>query len=234
MASPLQRQRQRRLANPVAHTATGANLDSLHLRLVEFEQDKRQLKTLVSIAERVNHKREVLIPKYRPIAETYLQANERYQNPIFTDLIIWLFDVGDIETGVNWLFQALERDLPTPENFKTNSWAVVCARFVLEWAEKQLAKGHSVEPYFSQVFEKIHTEWKVPERQAAEWYKFAGYGLLINSDGIPQPSHVGDIKRLEKARELLLLAHEKHHKVGVKTKIAQIDMRIRAIQEGRL
>lgn len=237
MASPLRRQREQLLAKSdkaVAVAATAASLDSLHLRLIEFEQDKLKLKELLQIAEKINYKRETLIPKYRQVAEQYLEAGESYQNPIFTDLIIWLFDAGDLETAVGWLFKAIELDLPTPENFKTNSWAVVCARFVLEWAETQLSLGHSVEPYFSQVFQKIEDEWKLPEKQAAEWYKFAGYALLLNEKGDPQPSQVGDIQQLEKAKAFLLKAHEYHSKIGVKTKIGQIDMRIRAIQEGKL
>lgn len=240
MASPIARQRAALLAaasvgsTVVAQAATAATIDSLHIRLVEFEQDKRQLKELVQIAEKVNLKRNVLVPKYKPVAEAYLEAGENYQNPIFSDLIIWLFDIGDLETAVSWLFKAIELDLPTPENFKTNSWAVVCARFVLEWAEVQQAKGRSIEPYFSQVLAKLESDWKLPEKQAAEWYKFAGYGLLLNEKGDPQPSYVGDLKRLEKAREFLVKAHELHSKVGVKTKIGQIDMRIRAIQDGKL
>ncbi len=239
MASPIARKRAALLAAGSASlgtsvAVTAATIDSLHIRLVEFEQDKRQLKELVQIAEKVNLKRNVLVPKYKPVAEAYLEAGENYQNPIFSDLIIWLFDIGDLETAVSWLFKAIELDLPTPENFKTNSWAVVCARFVLEWAEVQQAKGRSIEPYFSQVLAKLESDWKLPEKQAAEWYKFAGYGLLLNEKGDPQPSYVGDLKRLEKAREFLVKAHELHSKVGVKTKIGQIDMRIRAIQDGKL
>lgn len=239
MVSPIARKRAALLAARAASlgtsvAVTAATIDSLHIRLVEFEQDKRQLKELVQIAEKVNHKRSVLIPKYKPVAQAYLEAGENYQNPIFTDLIIWLFDIGDLETAVSWLFKAIELDLPTPENFKTNSWAVVCARFVLIWAEEQQAKGQSIEPYFSQVLAKIESEWKLPEKQAADWYKFAGYGLLLNESGDPQPSQVGDIERLEKAKALLLKAHELNSKVGVKTKIGQIDMRVRAIQDGKL
>ncbi len=241
MLSPIARQRAELLAkraaglnSAVAHGATAASADSLHIRLVEFEQDKLKLKGLVQIAEKVNHKRDVLIPKYKPMAEAYLAAGESYQNPIFTDLIVWLFDAGDLQTAVEWLFKAIELDLPTPENFKTNSWSVVCARFVLEWAETQLYCGRSVEPYFSLVFEKIEKEWKLPEQQAAEWYKFAGYRLLLNEKGEPQPSQVGDVQRLEQAKALLIRAHELHSKIGVKTKIGQIEMRIRAIQDGKL
>lgn len=237
MVSPLRQQRDRILAQKQNQTlaigAVGANLDSLHLRLIEFENDKKVLKGLVQIAEKINHKREVLIPKYKPVADQYLAAGEKYQNPIFTDLIIWLFDVGDLETAVEWLFKAIELDLPTPENFKRSSWAIVCADFVLEWAERQLANGYSVEPYFSRVFEKIEKEWKVPEVVEAKWYKFAGYGLLLNEKGEPQPSQVADAERLEQAKRLLEIAHEKHDKVGVKTKINQIEMRLNALSEGK-
>ncbi|WP_187985117.1 terminase endonuclease subunit [Vibrio metschnikovii] len=237
MVSPLRKQRDALLKAKqtnyaVAHDAT-ASLDSLHLRLIEFENDKKVLKGFVQIAEKINHKREVLIPKYKPVADQYLAAGEKYQNPIFTDLIIWLFDVGDLETAVEWLFKAIELDLPTPENFKRSSWAIVCADFVLEWAERQLANGYSVEPYFSRVFEKIEKEWKVPEVVEAKWYKFAGYGLLLNEKGEPKPSQVADAERLEQAKRFLEIAHEKHDKVGVKTKINQIEMRLNALSEGK-
>lgn len=237
MVSPLKRQRERLLAasssKAVVLAATAGSIDSLHLRLIEFEQDKLKLKDFMQIAEKVNYKREVLIPKYKEVAEQYLAAGESYQNPIFTDLIIWLFDTKDLETAIDWLFKAIELDLPTPENFKRSSWAVVCADFVLEWAETQLPNGHSVEPYFSQVFAKIDKEWKLPEKLEAKWYKFAGYGLLLNEKGDPQPSQVGDSERLEQAKKLLEIAHDKHDKIGVQTKIKQIDMRLNALAEGK-
>lgn len=158
--SPAARHKLAVLATPAAaaHAAAAESLDSLHLRLVEFEQDKQVLKGFVQISEKVNHKRDVLIPKYKPLAEKYLAAGESYQNPIFTDLIVWLFDIGDLETAVEWLFKAIELNLPTPENFKRSSWAVICADEVLKWAEQQLPNGHSIEPYFSRVFEKIDKE----------------------------------------------------------------------------
>ncbi len=219
--------------NTVAIAATVPSPDSLHLRLIEFEQDKLKLKDFVQISEKVNYKRDVLIPKYKEVAEKYLAAGESYQNPIFTDLIIWLFDTKDLETAIDWLFKAIELNLPTPENFKRSSWAVVCSDFVLEWAEAQLPNGKSVEPYFSQVFEKIDKEWKLPEKLEAKWYKFAGYALLLNAYGKPQPSLVGDAERLEKAKKLLEIAHDKYAKVGVKTIIDKIDMRLSALAEGK-
>ena len=238
MVSPLKKQRDALLnAKKASHAVVGdttANLDSLHLRLIEFEQDKLKLKDLVQIAQKVNHKREVLIPKYKPVAEQYLEAGESYQNPIFTDLIVWLVDTHDFDTALEWCEKAIEKELPTPENFKC-TWPTFMAREVLEWAIGQQAIGKSVDPYFSTVFTKLwEGKWQVPEKLYAEWLKFAGYSLLLNDKGEPQPSQVGTIEQLKKAKVLLLQAHELHSKIGVKTKIGQIDMRIRAIQEGRV
>ncbi len=243
MVSPLKRQREAillRVAKKPAVSVAGhaaasdelaASQDSLHLKLVEFEQDKLALKGLVSLAQKVEHKREVLIPKYRAIVEAYLDAGEAYQNPIFSDLIVWLFDAEEMDTAIDWCFKAIEKALPTPENFK-RAWPEVCADFVLEWAEKTLPTGNSVEPYFSKVFEKIEHEWVINEKLHAKWLKFAAYALLTAKNGNVQPSQVGDLEKLEASLVLMAKAQEKNPKVGVKTKINEVNARIRALVEG--
>ncbi|MFA0648346.1 terminase, partial [Vibrio cyclitrophicus] len=65
-----------------------------------------------------------------------------------------------------------------------------------------------------------------------KWYRFAGLHLILNEQGQPQPTAIGDLETLEKALVLLQHAHDKYEKVGVKTKIGQIEQRIRAIKEG--
>lgn len=55
----------------------------------------------------------------------------------------------------------------------------------------------------------------------------------MNEKGEPKPSSIGDLERLQKAKALLLTAHEKYNRIMVKTKIDQIDMRINAINEGK-
>lgn len=236
MVSPLAKQRQKLIeqqANQSAPEAvSGADTDSLHLQLIEFEQEKLKLKGFVQIAEKVNYKRDALIPKYKPMAEKYLAAGESYQNPIFTDLIVWLFDTGELDTAIEWLFKAIELDLPTPENFRRD-WPTFCADEVLAWAEKESERGHSIEPYFSQVFEKVEKDWRLHEKVHAKWYKFAGLYLIRNEEGQPQATAIGNVETLEKALALLQHAHDKNSKVGVGTQIKKIESRIRAINEGK-
>jgi len=234
MVSPLRRQRDRILQKQQSVSVAEqviVSSDSLHLQLIEFENDKKVLKNFVQIAEKINHKRDVLIPKYRPVVEKYLEEGKGYQNPIFTDMVIWLFDVDELDVAIDWCLKAIEFDLPTPENFK-RQWPTFCADMVLEWAERQQENGQSVEPYFSQVFELIDGPWVLPEKLEAKWYKFAGYRLLLNENGEPQPSQIGDQEQLHEAEKLLLTAHEKNPKVGVKTQIERIRMRMNALTEG--
>ncbi|SHO57884.1 terminase endonuclease subunit [Vibrio quintilis] len=233
MVSPLQRQRDAILARNAggAPQPASVNTDSLHLHLAEFEQDKSALKSFAQIAEKVNYKRDVLIPKYRPLAEQYIESGECYQNPVFTDMVIWLFDTDELDTAISWCLTAIERGLPSPERFNRN-WPTICADFVLEWSENQFDNGQSVEPYFSQIFERIDDAWNVPEKLAAKWYKLAGYMLIANDDGEPQPSHIGNLEQLQRAESLLLKAHEKHNKIGVKTQIDRIRMRMNALTDG--
>ncbi|MCF7496205.1 phage terminase small subunit [Vibrio sp. L5-1] len=235
MASPLARQRRQLLEKQANQSASelipGADTESLHIKLLGFEEDRKCLKQLNAIEDRVKHKREVLVPKYKPYVEMYLEKGEVFENPIFTNMVIWLFDVNEMNTAIDWCMKAIEMDLPTPENFRRD-WPTVCADAVLEWAEKESARGHSIEPYFSQVFEKVDKEWRLHEKVQAKWYRFAGLHLILNEQGQPQPTAIGDLETLEKALALLQHAHDKYEKVGVKTKIGQIEQRIRAIKEG--
>ncbi len=236
MVSPLAKQRRKLIeqqANQSAPEAVScADTDSLHIKLIEFEEDRKYLRSFNAIADRIKHKREVLVPKYKPYVQAYLESGEAFENPIFTNMVVWLFDVKELDTAIDWCMKAIELDLPTPENFRRD-WPTFCADEVLAWAEIESERGHSIEPYFSQVFEKVEKEWRLHEKVHAKWYKFAGLYLIRNEEGQPQATAVGNVETLEKALALLQHAHDKNSKVGVGTQIKKIEARIRAINEGK-
>ena len=173
----------------------------------------------------------MLVPKYHPAIEEYLESDERFDNPLFAKMVIWLFDIEDLETAIDWCDKAIERGLDTPTRFKRD-FATFCADEVLKWSEKMTAHGHAIEPFFSQVFTKVREEWRLNEQLTAKWYKFAGQLLLRDDDGKPLASSVGDIETLEKARALLVEAENQSAKAQVKTQIEKIDQRIRALKDG--
>ncbi|MGF1702951.1 phage terminase small subunit [Photobacterium makurazakiensis] len=237
MASPLARQRQAMLAKQQNRPSRlGSESDepkSLHLLLHELDSDLKVLKTFNRIDDKVKHKREQLLPKFKPYIEEYLASGEQYDNPLFAQMVIWLFDVDDLDTAIEWCQAAIERELDTPERFKRD-FATFCADEVLAWSERMAAQGHSVEPYFSQVFTKVREEWRINEKLTAKWFKFAGLHLLRDKDGHPRPTAVGDIKVLERAVALLGEANTQYPKVGVSSMIEKSHARIRAIKENRL
>lgn len=233
MASPIQKQRLAALAkqngqSPEAQ-ASGAEPKSLHLLLAELENDKKVLKAFNRIEDKVEHKREVLVPKYKPAIQEYLESGERFDNPLLAMMVVWLFDIEDLETAIEWCDQAIDNELETP--FKRD-FATFCADAVLKWAEKMAAQGHAIEPFFSQVFTKVREEWRINEQLTAKWYKFAGQLLLRDENGKPLASSVGDIETLEKAKALLTEAENQNPKVGVSTQLDKIDQRIRALKDG--
>lgn len=236
MVSPLAKQRRQLIEKQANQSAlgvsSGADTDSLHIKLIEFEEDRKYLRSLNAIADRIKHKREVLVPKYKPYVQAYLESGEAFENPIFTNLVVWLFDIKELDTAIDWCMKAIELDLPTPENFRRD-WPTFCADEVLAWAEKESERGHSIEPYFSQVFEKVEKDWRLHEKVHAKWYKFAGLYLIRNEEGQPQATAIGNVETLEKALALLQHAHDKNSKVGVGTQIKKIESRIRSINEGK-
>lgn len=237
MASPLAMQRKALLAKSgPKQTVVSADMDtakSLHLQLLELDADLGFLSGFNRIEDKVQHKRDVLIPKYRPYVDAYLESGEKYDNPVFAQLIIWLFDTSNLETAIKWCDIAIAQELDTPERFNRD-FATFCADEVLKWAELMGSQGHSVEPYFSDVFYKVREKWRINEKLTAKWFKFAGLHLLRDKDGEPKATAVGDIQVLQKSFDYLEEADKQYGNVGVKTIMDKVQQRIRAIKEGRL
>ncbi|ENQ1524205.1 terminase, partial [Salmonella enterica] len=174
-------------------------------------------------------KRNTLLPRWLPHAQAYLEGERVYQNPVLVYCIIWLFDTGQFEMALRWTDIAIEQGQKTPENFKSELPTFV-AHFILEWAETEAERGNSIAPYFQQVFEKIRDKWRVNERLAARYWRFAGVLLLRGDDGKPLASAINDPEILQQADQYLERAAWLHPKIQVKTLRQRIAARLRALQ----
>ena len=215
------------------HLNVTSNCD-LELQLLELDNDKKTLKNFDAIADKIAHKRDVLIPKYRPIVELYLESGAKQENQIFTTFTIWLFDISEIDTFIKYCFFAIKNDIPTP-GFVKRHWATFCADSVYQWSEKQIETGNSIEPYFSFVFEKIQScEFRLFEKVSAKYYKLSALQLLRNENGEVKVTHVCDIETLKKALAFLIKADELNPKIGVSDLIKnRIPSRIKALETGK-
>ena len=193
-------------ADTVSATATEYN--EFQLLLDSLEQDVERLHGL-SVDDKNQIRRDELIPKYRPYCRDYLKKEEVYKNPVMVQLLIWLFDVEDIHEGLFWAYAAIEQQQPMPERFKRDLTTFVADK-VLEWAELQQQRGGSLEPYFSDVFQRLtEQKWPMPDVVRAKYFVKAGDLAL-------------EAGKLQQALDCFLRALELDSKVQRKTKIKKI------------
>ena len=207
----------------------------MHLQLVELENDLKRLKSIDPIADKVKLKRDDLLPKWLPLVDEYLakvaNGEPTYENPLFSHCIVWLFDIGDFDSGLRYGLRAIELGQPLPKNFKRRQFPTFIADKVFDWAEGEAELGNSIDPYFSDVFKKVTGEWKLHEAVTAKFYKLAGLQLLRDPVGEVKASAIGNIDTLQQADHLLEKASTLHKAAGVKTLRTRIAMRIRALEK---
>lgn len=204
--------------------------ESLHIQRLELKSDVEYTAALPTRADRTNHKRDVLLPKWLPFVERYFSAEKVHQNPIFSWCVIWLFDVGDFDKALDYADIAISQGQQTPDSLKREFSAFV-ADTIMEWAQTQHTLGHSIEPYFSRTFANVREKWRLHEEINAKWFKFAGLILLSDHNGKPVPTAVDDVDVLDEADKLLAQAERFNPNIGVKTMRNKIAMRINKLTE---
>ncbi|EFU6568956.1 terminase [Salmonella enterica] len=201
---------------------------SMHIKLAALDIDVKKLRGLTRIADRINMKRDELLPRWEPIAREYVESGKAYPNPILVYCIIWLIDARRFDTALAWADLAIEQGQEMPPNIKSRMPAFI-ASSIYDWAEMEAECGRTVEPYFQQVFDRVVHHWRINERIASKYYRFAALWLLRDNDGKPRASSISDVALLEKADGLLAKASELHPKIQVKTMRERIAARIRAL-----
>lgn len=203
---------------------------SMHIKLAALDIDVKKLRGLTRIADRIDMKRDELLPRWEPVAREYVESGKAYPNPILVYCIIWLIDVKRFDTALAWADLAIEQGQEMPPNIKSKMPAFIAAS-IYDWAEMEAEAGRTVEPYFCQVFDKVAHHWRLNERIASKYYRFAALWLLRDEDGKPRASSITDVALLEKSDQLLAKASELHPKIQVKTMRERIAARIRALTD---
>ncbi|EFQ6725594.1 terminase [Salmonella enterica] len=204
--------------------------DSMHIKLAALDIDVKRLRSLTTLADRIDMKSNDLLPKWEPVAREYVESGKAYPNPILVYCIIWLIDVRRFDTALAWADLAIEQGQEMPPNIKSRMPAFIAAS-IYDWAEMEAEAGRTVEPYFQQVFDRVARHWRLHERIASKYYRFAALWLLRDRDGKPRASSITDVALLEKADRLLAKAAELHPKIQVKTMRQRIAARIRALTD---
>lgn len=233
MLSPAQKHKERvMLSQALARHQQVTSGHSLHVQLRELERDIAVLRAQPRTCDRVEMKRTILLPKWLPTAQQYLDAGEIYQNLVFSWCVVWLFDVEEFDQGLDWADIAISQGQQTPDRLK-RTFAAFVADTIFEWSATATELGESVEPYFSRTFKNVAEKWRLHEEISAKWYKAAGLLLLRDDAGAPRATAVDDVSTLKKADALLEKAAAFHRTIGVGTMRKQIAARIRALESGK-
>ncbi|MGJ8526868.1 hypothetical protein LMG33818_002631 [Halomonadaceae bacterium LMG 33818] len=109
--------RAHRLKFEVAQSATrkshdyGGVLDEMH---EQFFNDKRLLKAIRSVKEKEDAKR-LLLPKYASYIESVMAHDSGEPDSLFSTLIVWTLDAGDIDKALDMAQYALRHQLESPD-----------------------------------------------------------------------------------------------------------------------
>ena len=137
-------------------------------------EDLAALKGLNSVERKIEYKRETLIPKYRDYVARLREAGGPHE--LLGYWLVWLFDAGQIEEGLDYAAWAFQAGVKLPERFKASPRFFVAAQLV-EWAEAQAGAGRGVEPYFEDTFRAIEADpdaWNLNDDVLGRYYRLRG------------------------------------------------------------
>ncbi|KMK51479.1 hypothetical protein RO21_06075 [[Actinobacillus] muris] len=198
---------------------------SQHIVDIALHNEVEKIRTMPSLEIRADYKRAHFLPKWLPFVEQHFNKGDTHQNDVIGYCIIYLFDVGRFEHAIEMADRAITNGQRLPERFKSTIPTFVADQ-IYRWTEKTAAVGGNVEPYFSQILEKVSMHWSLHEYITAKWLKLAATLLVRTADGKAHAASYNEPERLHLAIQLCNRAFQLNHKVGVKNLVERCQMRL--------
>lgn len=200
---------------------TLAGASNYELMLMKVATDKRRLKSIQSIARKIDVKREVL-PEYASYVQGALAGGRGAQDDVLTTVLIWRIDVGDYAGALEIARYALSHKMTLPEHYERSLPAAVAEEF----AEAALAALRQNEPF------DVPSLLEVAELTAsadmhdpirAKLFKAIGIAQMKAEDCDVGRGEPMNYERLLAAHEALRRALELDARSGVKQNIARLE-----------
>ncbi|MEY0512936.1 phage terminase small subunit [Providencia manganoxydans] len=173
-----------------------------------LRQHKRDLGKIQSFERKAAYKRKAL-PLYAPwIAET-LKNQSGVQDDVLMYLMLWSFDAGMFEQGLDIAQYALKHQLSMPDNQSRTTGCAV-AEEVADRAKEAYTAKNPIDLSVLQRAMSLTIHEDMPDKVRAELHKWLGYSLRDND--YPQPA----LCELMRALEL-------NDRSGVKADIKQLE-----------
>lgn len=196
------------------------------LMLAKVDADMRRLKDIQSIDRKIEVKRE-LLPDYDAYIDGAIAGDTGVQDDVLMTAMVWQFDVGNFERGLQIAEYALRHKLALPGKY-ARTLGTLIAEEVSDAAKRKLAAKEStadlIEPLLKT--DELTKAEDMPDQSRARLYKAIGlvYASGLNdTDKIPESEVADYIHAAETALDYLRQALSKDDKSGVKKDIERIE-----------
>ena len=184
------------------------------LMLAKLATDKRRLKLIQSVEQKIAVKRE-LLPDYQPWVQGILTADSQQQDDVFMTVLLWTLDTGDFPAAYPMAEHAIRHCWVTPDQYQRQT-ACMIAEEVANTSLKQLSAGTFTAIDSLQAFNELLTGQDMPDQVRARLHKALGWALTES-----QPQNA--MTHYQRALQL-------DENAGVKKLIEQLERRIRNSQ----
>ena len=197
---------------PKNKTASG---DQYELMAAALWEARRTLKNIKSIEAKIQKKQE-LLPQFGPYIAGVLEGGTGAQDDVLMTIMVWCFDIGDINSALLIASYALKHDLKTPDQYERDTASLVAEQTADE-ALKLLEKEGTDIPRligYLQEADQLTADADMHDQIRAKLHKSLGYALRAAGN------LEAALKHLERALEL-------NDRVGVKKDIEHLQRDIK-------
>lgn len=168
----------------------------LDVLLAALQNDLAALHEIKDVQQKIALKKEQLIPKWEPFVEQYMQSGAHHPFEPLVRLAIWLIDAEEIDKAIQLTDYAIKQLQKMPDGFKSDLDSFA-AESIHDWALKQFKAGHSAEPFFSQVIERVESKQWIVTQPIVLNKLFKLVALVAEKENQPEKAEVYFLKCVE-------------------------------------
>lgn len=140
--TPAQAHKQQVLAEQAAQNGEDINAAEPYRRLLaSLNADRSVLSQIKAVSDKVQAKKGMIL-KYLPWLEDVYQAGAPSESdPVFTTALLWLIDIGDLDTAVPYILFAIKHGMKVQDDYRRD-----LPDLLVEELAEQLATGAALSP----------------------------------------------------------------------------------------
>lgn len=219
-------QQRKRAAAESAATPQSQPMDgsgAYEMQMAQLHQHYQQLKAIQSTQAKEDLKAK-LLPDYAPYIAGVLSSGQGAQDEVVTTVMLWRFDAGDYQGGLEIAAYVLKYSLAMPDRFARTTGCLV-AEEVAEAALKAIKAGSTFDLGTLAEADRLTAGQDMPDEARAKLMLAMGRVAAAQVD--PDNPNLADVHSLEVARHFLTRALELHDKCGGKRDLELVDRQLK-------